>query len=469
MSLSSLNACPFANLKNRLEMRKSRVKTVVNKEEQLSLLKSMSHLYPLAMQSYLSSIDLDLYLDQLHLIDSDSGSLERSYIYYLEQALGYLQRTDQKSYRLYTKNLRAAVATQMKLDKSSKIFELFSPLTTKLVKAHFELEMNQSEIGFDFFSESFFKNETELNIKTLKNEILKLYPKNRHQTLYTTKRKVNYLSFLNFDSSMHSLRSKIGKVKYNQKEANILRMGCPVVGKNSQPQIDPLFKYYLLELKKEGKKHLYINNQDTLSKKDIYEKQASLALKALSKDPEFNQTFYLVNLPLNTHLYQQVSQDLILAKTFKGNFNSKILNDPSFYIPSSLLQDSQVDKILDKVHCAFFNQKEYLDQVERKVFIELVYSALIHDCLTNHSFDSLNWTCKHGIDRAMGSLAIFTGYCQPSIDMQKALYIAYWPAVTYYKRAPESNRLTRTFLTLEKLKDEELVENEMTEMHVELF
>lgn len=189
----------------------------------------------------------------------------------------------------------------------------------------------------------------------------------------------------------------------NLKIIKMIRMGSPTSERVlKRPQVIEEFKGYLAKLSLTGKNHLYINKQKTW---DI-EGRRSDALIDLEKNVE---NFYLICLPSDGSFYYQDEEykDCLRASEFKQDFFDLLTGKKKrgyYHLPKAFLKDESFLKslqgILDDVHISLYNGAQILTQKERRYFIEHVYTQLIILCIRQFPVDSMNITCKDGIDRA---------------------------------------------------------------------
>lgn len=91
---------------------------------------------------------------------------------------------------------------------------------------------------------------------------------------------------------------KMFKLVLSDREVNILGFGSPTIQESnvSEVVIDPLFLGYLRHLKAQGKRHLYVSNQNALNE----ENARNSVIMALAESEEFEGTFIAITQSKNT-------------------------------------------------------------------------------------------------------------------------------------------------------------------------
>ncbi len=204
----------------------------------------------------------------------------------------------------------------------------------------------------------------------------------------------------------------------------MVRMGSPTKeGPGRPPKIIEEFKGFLTLLKQEKKVHLYINKQKTWGKEGL----RSLEIQNLELEYD---NFYCISLPSDGAFYYQemsyASQHQ--ASKFKQTFQDLLMGKIGvgyYHLPQSWLKSESFEKdlceILEQVHECYFDSKELLTVTERRFFIDHVYTQIIITCLQNFKIDSLNITCRDGIDRAGCEQAKLLYYFQTSLGIENDL------------------------------------------------
>jgi hypothetical protein len=212
------------------------------------------------------------------------------------------------------------------------------------------------------------------------------------------------------------------------------------------------FVNYLLANKK---KHIYFNFQNKIP--TWYGRNEAPRCRALEEfASKYQECLYFVTLPKNTLFYHQEGpfEALDDAKIFKENFiiESKNLDGGFSFIniEELITSDKIINKIIDEVHLKHFDNKPQLSLEERKNFIELTYLELEKWLIIHINPDSINLTCKDGIDRAGGASALlyFDLYLKHLKELNESQIqdleaILFAPALLVKKRAITKNRFDR--------------------------
>lgn len=189
----------------------------------------------------------------------------------------------------------------------------------------------------------------------------------------------------------------------------VIRMGTPTFEGFCAPitevaAVTPEFLGFLEAYQSSGKKHLYINLQNrNPSWIGRNEAPRCRVLEALSK--EYPETIQVITLAKNTSFYSQegLYKDLSDAALFKSAFLKELFHhEGGFFFGSLITSDKIFIELLDKVHKEIFNEKETLKREERLAFIELFHLEVEKYCIDHFKPDTLNISCKDGIDRAGG-------------------------------------------------------------------
>ncbi len=276
------------------------------------------------------------------------------------------------------------------------------------------------------------------------------------KTARTLRRVSSSTPFFSWDPGEYSLRS----LSFTEGNTDFLRMPCPVTGSNMFPNIDLLFIGYLRDLKAKGEKHFYINNQSRDPDCDNrnfaeagLESKRVRKLEELAESKEFKGVFHVISLPRDSHFYAQKEDKNLTFTAFRQEYLGLITgNRQGFYIPDDLRDPEAFAKILDEVHGTYFSARTELSREERKDFIHLFDAHLSEYFLSRLQPESVNITCKDGVDRAVGSSLLLQALLLrkrgEKLAREDILYGAAWPAVLYHARAPKVHRHERFFNAL---------------------
>lgn len=266
---------------------------------------------------------------------------------------------------------------------------------------------------------------------------------------------------LNYDPQIQeNIPYKLFEIPIKEKAIQVIRMGTPTQENYLAPftqkaQVNNEFMGFIEFLAKINKKHIYFNFQNKIP--TWWGRNEAPRCRALETfASHYPQTLYFITLPKNTLFYHQegIFETLDDAASFKTNFLDEILSpDLGFGFVNAerfVYQDNFLEKIIHFVHRSYFDDKYRLNHEERRIFIELTYLE-IEKALINHiQPDSVNFSCKDGIDRAGGGTALYyfdlylknkTDFSENEIQNLEAILFA--PALLVKKRAIIKNRFDR--------------------------
>lgn len=204
----------------------------------------------------------------------------------------------------------------------------------------------------------------------------------------------------------------------------MVRMGSPTKESFGRfPQVIEEFKGFLTKLKAENKNHLYVNKQRTWGS----EGQRSHVIENL--ETKFDNFFCLCLPADGAFYYQQMSYaKLENAEEFKQMFYNLLVGNLCkgyYHIPKVWLEDEHfqmgIKNQLENVHDVYFKKKEKLSVMERRFFIDHFYTQFILLCLQMYEINSINITCRDGIDRAGCEQAKLLYYMQMSLGIENDL------------------------------------------------
>ena len=227
------------------------------------------------------------------------------------------------------------------------------------------------------------------------------------------------LPWLKFAFSRKGIPSRIDYV----------RMPTPTVFSDQRTRIVAEFEAYVDSLRARKKRHLYINFQDLVNP-GIFrlrnsrrigqyvgienESYRSKLIQNMENKGSYRDVIEVLTLSKDSGFYWQSGRSLkndMQALEFMDLFLDRIFDgeEHGYEVPVSWRQSEsryrfQVAKIMRFVHEIFFDSRTVLNKEERMIFIEIAY-GFISD-LASIGFDSVNQTCKSGIDRAGGANAM---------------------------------------------------------------
>lgn len=244
-----------------------------------------------------------------------------------------------------------------------------------------------------------------------------------------------------------------------EKTIPVLRMGTPTFEGFLAPLTETAvvtheFEGFLEAYRLQNKKHLYINLQNRNPGWHGWnEAPRCKVLEALGK--KFPETITVITLAKNTSFYHQVALFAKMddAAVFKEAFLEQLYHkEGGFYfeqMPTLVASDNIFISLMDKVHETHFQNKTHLNKTERLAFIEFVYLEIEKYCIDTIKPDTLNISCKDGIDRAGGATALlyfdtFLRGKELNDDMISDLEaILFAPALLVKKRPITENRFLR--------------------------
>ncbi|MCH9633687.1 MAG: hypothetical protein S4CHLAM7_04190 [Chlamydiae bacterium] len=212
-------------------------------------------------------------------------------------------------------------------------------------------------------------------------------------------------------------QGKLAKVK-------MVRMGCPTRESwIEKPKVIGEFEGFLAKLQLENKSHIYINKQKTWGD----EGKRSREVKAL--ESRYNN-FSCVCIPSDGDFYFQQGrfQNLRCMDQFKMVFYRMLfeqINSGYYYLPTQWKKDPLFQKgvrqVIEEVHTLYYSSKNELESAERSIFIDLTYTHLILYFLQYSSCQSINITCRDGIDRAGCEQSKLLYYFQVALGIEEEL------------------------------------------------
>ncbi|MFV0339531.1 MAG: hypothetical protein ACK5MA_02715 [Parachlamydiaceae bacterium] len=227
-----------------------------------------------------------------------------------------------------------------------------------------------------------------------------------------------------------NLPSKVSEIQ----GCSLIRIGQPMIYSNgltrwiTTPQPSPEFLQFI-----QGQKsHLYVN----LMKREGEEGPLSRSLEKLGATLP---NLLVVTLDKNSDFYHQKEP---LQADFKTTFLNKLIDKNGAYsFPDSLSEDELVALIL-AVQEHFFNGNSPETIDERKDFIELTYIALFDRLVEKYQPQSMNITCKQGIDRGPSLMALWL-YSHHAMPDQEIAVQLLAPPLLFHNRASHLSRIER--------------------------
>ncbi|MEI6531784.1 MAG: hypothetical protein WCN87_03075, partial [Chlamydiota bacterium] len=239
-------------------------------------------------------------------------------------------------------------------------------------------------------------------------------------------------------------------------KTDFIRMGTPTHEKlfsciTHKAYVNEEFHAFLESYMLKKEKHLNITLQNRLSGGPGYnESPRCLALENLAL--HYPENLVIITLNKNGSLWHQDGKFLILhnSRAFKDAIIDDMLGKKGGYHFSHHIHHSSLNKLTELIHEEFFASRHVLSLEERKDFIELLYTHIIEYLLETMHPDSVNITCKDGIDRAGTSSALYFVYHhlkrKGSLSAAQIAHlktILFAPALLVKKRPPTYERFRR--------------------------
>lgn len=217
-------------------------------------------------------------------------------------------------------------------------------------------------------------------------------------------------------------------------DTSLIRMGQPMIHSNGPmkwvyaPQASPEF----MEFVNGQKSHLYVN----LMKRNGTEGSLSRSIEQLG---ETIPHLMVITLDKNSDFYHQNTPP---KADFKTEFLNELLKEEENYsFPKEFPREELVSLLL-AVQNHYFAGKNPETVEERKDFIELTYIALLDRLVEKYHPQTLNITCKQGIDRAPSLIALWLYSQKTHSDKEIAVQLLA-PPLLFHNRASHLSRLER--------------------------
>jgi hypothetical protein len=175
-------------------------------------------------------------------------------------------------------------------------------------------------------------------------------------------------------------------------EENALTKACRYTFGYYNAEIIPEYKAFLRAAKARGERVFYVNLQKTKAWQS--ERDRSLVIEQLQEDPEFQETFYSMALPMDGTEFSNLIKKEVSTEEFKKNllklfFDEKNqLTQQTAKLPRDLLQRieknpelagkiaSHMCHLIDQAHALYFDGEELATNKDRQDFIMQFYSDL---------------------------------------------------------------------------------------------
>lgn len=220
----------------------------------------------------------------------------------------------------------------------------------------------------------------------------------------------------------------------NLNGTNLLRMGQPMIRRNgplkwiAKSHPSPEF----LEFIQGQKSHLYVN----LMKRDGNEGLLSHSIEKLG---DTIPNLIIVTLDKNSDFYHQ---NVSLKADFKTEFLNELLKEEgNYFFPKDFPREELIQVLLN-VQERYFSGNTPVTKDERRDFIELSYIVLLDRLVEKYHPETMNITCKQGIDRAPSLIALWLYRHKTHSDQEIAVQLLA-PPLLFHNRASHLSRLKR--------------------------
>lgn len=266
---------------------------------------------------------------------------------------------------------------------------------------------------------------------------------------------------LNYDpQTQENTPYNLFEIKTDKKNIQVIRMGTQTHENylslfTQSAKVNIEFEGFANHLVKNKKRHIYFNFQNKIPTWwGRNEAPRCRALEDFAK--KYKEHLYFITLPKNTLFYHQEGsfEQIDDAELFKSLFvkeSQSYEGGFGFINAEDLIESDKIfEKITNNVHKNHFDSKIKLTLSERKDFIELTYLELEKWLINHLNPDTVNLTCKDGIDRAGGATALlyfdlFLKHKSPltESEIQDLEAVLFAPAILVKKRAITKNRFDR--------------------------
>lgn len=252
-------------------------------------------------------------------------------------------------------------------------------------------------------------------------------------------------------------------LKVGGKVVKVLGMGSPTIEPfNGQAELLLEFIGFGRSYKRQGKKHLFILNQNLIPLNNGDETVRGNLILNSQERKDLEGAIYVIALSKNSPFYYQegdYAKEQISAYDFKQQLYDQVLNgkheETGCCIPPRIRReitnfDEKERAIREEIHRILFDGRETLSLEERKKFIEAYYDELTKMIMKELGVDSINISCKDGIDRGAGSNAQLAANCEivhkdliDEIDQKLIEALMMVRALFVRKRQPKGERVER--------------------------
>lgn len=219
---------------------------------------------------------------------------------------------------------------------------------------------------------------------------------------------------------------------------SIIRLGQPVLGNTgwlawiSPAEVSPEFQEFI----KGRNSHLYVNLMKRHGNEGIFTQKIEALEKAFPQ-------LIVVTIDKNSPFYDQEGWLHEDKETFKTQFLAH-LQSPDFYWSSHL--DSQWNETLklaiQTTDDRYFSKESSLSPPKRRDFIELTYLAILDALQAQFHPETMNITCRQGIDRGPSLMGLWL-YHHGILNLEQVTVQLFVPPLLFHNRAPHASRIER--------------------------
>jgi hypothetical protein len=273
--------------------------------------------------------------------------------------------------------------------------------------------------------------------------------------------------FEGFDPLMHR---NFPNLQYNIESdllhLSVLRMACPtkqvIINKAEiAEEFLGFLRFYKHDLKSD--KHLIVNVQNRTSWEEF---TRCKFLEDTAKRAETYEQLFLLGLSVGTPFYKQEDEYKTMggAPIFIKQFADQMLSvaDCGYFLPVKLkmfLHEDFIKNGMTLCHQVFFDGKNHLSRRERLNFILIFYLMFTLHVIDLIGIDSLSFSCKDGIDTAIGYSALFYVMIHLVSDPEGSIPIdhanlewyLYSPALFIRERPIQQPVLNRILMAIEQV------------------
>ena len=201
------------------------------------------------------------------------------------------------------------------------------------------------------------------------------------------------------------------KIYSAKQKVSLIHMPTPIKQKEiNRATISHEFKAIIRHQEENKQKILLINLQNRNSEE---EKARCKVLEGLNSNSEFNNTISTITIDRSSSFYFQeapynhISHTTDFMQLLCDHINNSLYIHLSPLIKANLTSSDFINKIIHKVGENFFQNKQTISKIERRLFIEITYYFIILKALEISNGNFASFICREGTDRANSSEALF--------------------------------------------------------------